>query len=98
MYEEKQKTQEKSHHCKALILTPTRELAIQIGESIKAYGRYLPLRHHVIFGGVSQQTQVQAVRHGIDILVATPGRLLDLMQQGHVSLRRSEERRVGKEC
>jgi len=87
MYEEKQKTQEKSHHCKALILTPTRELAIQIGESIKAYGRYLPLRHHVIFGGVSQQTQVQAVRHGIDILVATPGRLLDLMQQGHVSLR-----------
>jgi len=87
MYEEKQKSQEKTHHCKTLILTPTRELAIQIGESIKAYGRYLPLSHHVIFGGVSQQNQVQAIRRGIDILVATPGRLLDLIQQGHVSLR-----------
>jgi ATP-dependent RNA helicase RhlE len=87
MYQEKQDTRERSHHCKALILTPTRELAIQIGESIKAYGRYLPLRHHVIFGGVSQQSQVQAIRRGVDILVATPGRLLDLMQQGHISLR-----------
>jgi ATP-dependent RNA helicase RhlE len=71
---------------KALILTPTRELAIQIGESIAAYGRHLSLRHHVIFGGVSQMSQVQAIRSGIDILVATPGRLLDLMQQGIVSL------------
>jgi len=87
MYEERQKNEEKTHHCKALILTPTRELAIQIGESIKAYGCYLPLRHHVIFGGVPQQSQVQAIRRGIDILVATPGRLLDLIQQGHVSLR-----------
>jgi ATP-dependent RNA helicase RhlE len=87
MYEEKQKTEERTHHCKALILTPTRELAIQIGESIKAYGRYLPLRHHVIYGGVSQHSQVQAIRRGVDILVATPGRLLDLIQQGHVSLR-----------
>jgi len=87
MYEEKQKTQERTHHCKALVLTPTRELAIQIGESINAYGRYLSLRHHVIFGGVSQHSQVQAIRRGVDILVATPGRLLDLMQQGHVSLR-----------
>jgi len=87
MHEEKQKAEERTHHCKALILTPTRELAIQIGESIRAYGRYLPLRHHVIFGGVSQQSQVQAIRRGVDILVATPGRLLDLMQQGHVSLR-----------
>lgn len=83
MSEEKVKT----HHCQALILTPTRELAIQIGESIKAYGRYLPLRHHVIFGGVAQQSQVQAIRRGVDILVATPGRLLDLIQQGHISLR-----------
>ena len=87
MYEEKQKAVERTHHCQALILTPTRELAIQIGESINTYGRYLPLRHHVIFGGVSQQSQVQAIRRGIDILVATPGRLLDLIQQGHVSLR-----------
>jgi ATP-dependent RNA helicase RhlE len=69
-----------------LILTPTRELAIQIGESIAAYGRHLTLRHHVIFGGVSQHTQVNAVRNGVDILVATPGRLLDLMQQGHIAL------------
>lgn len=87
MYEEKQKNHERNHHCKALILTPTRELAIQIGESISAYGCYLPLRHHVIFGGVSQQSQVNAIRSGIDILVATPGRLLDLIKQGHVSLR-----------
>lgn len=69
-----------------LILTPTRELAIQIGESIGAYGRYLNVRHHVIFGGVSQHAQVNAIRNGLDILVATPGRLLDLMQQGIVSL------------
>lgn len=69
-----------------LILTPTRELAIQIGESISAYGRYLSVKHHVIFGGVSQHTQVNAIRKGLDILVATPGRLLDLMQQGIVSL------------
>lgn len=69
-----------------LILTPTRELAIQIGESIEAYGRHLSIKHHVIFGGVSQHSQVNAIRNGVDILVATPGRLLDLMQQGHISL------------
>jgi ATP-dependent RNA helicase RhlE len=69
-----------------LILTPTRELAIQIGESIAAYGRHLNVRHHVIFGGVSQHSQVNAIRNGVDILVATPGRLLDLMQQGHIAL------------
>jgi ATP-dependent RNA helicase RhlE len=87
MYEEKQRTNETYHSIKALILTPTRELAIQIGESIRAYGHYLPLRHHVIFGGVSQHSQVQAIRRGVDILVATPGRLLDLMQQRCVSLK-----------
>ena len=69
-----------------LILTPTRELAIQIGDSIAAYGRHLHLRHQVIFGGVSQHAQVNAIRNGVDILVATPGRLLDLMQQGHITL------------
>jgi len=74
------------HRIQALILTPTRELAIQIGDSISSYGRFLPMKHHVIFGGVSQVPQVQAVRNGIDILVATPGRLLDLMEQGHLSL------------
>ncbi|MDP4262536.1 MAG: DEAD/DEAH box helicase [Bacteroidota bacterium] len=71
---------------RALILTPTRELAIQIGESIEAYGRFLPFRHRVIFGGVPQYSQVQAIRRGVDIIVATPGRLLDLMQQRHISL------------
>jgi len=71
---------------RALILTPTRELAIQIEESFKAYGRHLPLRHMVMFGGVNQHHQVNSLRRGVDILVATPGRLLDLMQQRHVSL------------
>ncbi len=66
---------------KALILTPTRELAIQIGESLAAYGKGLRLRHTVIFGGVSQFSQVQTLQQGVDILVATPGRLLDLMSQ-----------------
>jgi len=72
---------------KTLILTPTRELAIQIEESFKAYGRYLNLNHLVIFGGVSQVNQVNTLRRGVDILVATPGRLLDLMQQNYISLR-----------
>ena len=71
---------------RTLILTPTRELAIQIGENIAAYGANLPLKHLVIFGGVGQQPQVDGLRRGIDILVATPGRLLDLMQQGFVHL------------
>ncbi len=70
-----------------LILTPTRELAIQIGDSIAAYGRHTTLNHTVIFGGVGAQPQIQAVRKGIDILVATPGRLLDLMNQGFISLK-----------
>jgi ATP-dependent RNA helicase RhlE len=71
---------------KALILTPTRELAIQIGESFAAYGRHLRLSHTVIFGGVSQRPQTDALRHGVDILIATPGRLLDLMNQRFVKL------------
>lgn len=70
----------------ALILTPTRELAIQIDESIKAYGRYLNIRSAVIFGGVPQHQQVQQIRRGVDVIVATPGRLLDLMQQKILSL------------
>lgn len=70
-----------------LILTPTRELAIQIEESIQAYGRFTGIKHTVIFGGVSQYNQVNRLRQGVDILVATPGRLLDLMQQNHVSLK-----------
>lgn len=71
---------------KALVLTPTRELAIQIGESFAAYGKHLRLRHTVIFGGVSQKAQTDALRSGVDILIATPGRLLDLMAQKYVHL------------
>jgi ATP-dependent RNA helicase RhlE len=71
---------------RALVLTPTRELAIQIEESFRAYGRHLPLRTLVIFGGVSQVPQVQALHKGVDILVATPGRLLDLMNQRQITL------------
>ncbi len=72
---------------KALVVTPTRELAIQIGESFTAYGKYTGLRNTVIFGGVKQGKQVNALKGGIDILIATPGRLLDLMDQGYVSFR-----------
>jgi ATP-dependent RNA helicase RhlE len=71
---------------RALILTPTRELAIQIDESFAAYGKYVGLRHLVVFGGVSQVPQVNALRGGVDILIATPGRLLDLIDQRHISL------------
>ncbi|MBX2916002.1 MAG: DEAD/DEAH box helicase [Cyclobacteriaceae bacterium] len=73
---------------KALVLTPTRELAIQIGESIQAYGKLLRIKHTVIFGGVSQKPQTDALRAGVDILVATPGRLLDLMDQRYIKLDR----------
>ncbi|KAA0013646.1 DEAD/DEAH box helicase [Billgrantia pellis] len=71
---------------RALVLTPTRELAAQVGESVADYGRHLTLKSHVIFGGVGQQPQVDAIRSGLDVLVATPGRLLDLHQQKHVDL------------
>ena len=66
---------------RALILTPTRELALQIQESFEAYGKYLPLRSTVIFGGVGQAPQVERLKNGVDILVATPGRLADLYHQ-----------------
>ncbi|MEZ0485941.1 DEAD/DEAH box helicase [Fibrella aquatica] len=79
-----------SNKIKALILTPTRELAIQIDESLAAYGRHLDLRHAVIFGGVGQKSQTDALRNGVDILTATPGRLLDLMNQGFVHLKHIE--------
>ncbi|MDA9952216.1 DEAD/DEAH box helicase [Chitinophagales bacterium] len=70
----------------SLIVTPTRELAIQIGESISAYAKYTTIKNTVIFGGVKQGTQTNALQKGVDILVATPGRLLDLMNQGYISL------------
>jgi ATP-dependent RNA helicase RhlE len=71
---------------RALILAPTRELAVQIAESIRAYGRHMGLRHTVILGGVGQVPQIKAMARGVDILVATPGRLLDLANQKHVNL------------
>ncbi len=71
---------------KALILTPTRELAIQIEDSFKAYGRHLSLQHLVVFGGVSQHAQTEGLKRGVDVLVATPGRLLDLINQGFIDL------------
>jgi ATP-dependent RNA helicase RhlE len=85
--EERSKQPSGARRIKTLILTPTRELAIQIDESFAAYGRHLNLRHTVIFGGVSQFSQVNTLKAGIDVLIATPGRLLDLMNQGFVSLR-----------
>lgn len=75
---------------RCLIVTPTRELAIQIGESLHAYGKYTGLTSTVIFGGVNQSRQVTALQNGVDILVATPGRLLDLMNQGFISLQKIE--------
>ncbi len=84
---EDQQKQNGKRKINALIITPTRELAIQIGESFKAYGKYTNLKNTVIFGGVSQGAQTRVLRSGVDILVATPGRLLDLMNQGFISLR-----------
>jgi ATP-dependent RNA helicase RhlE len=72
---------------KALVITPTRELAIQIGDSFTEYGKHTGIVNTVIFGGVKQGPQTQALRRGVDILVATPGRLLDLMDQGYISLK-----------
>lgn len=72
---------------KALVLTPTRELAIQIGESFAAYGKYTGVKHTVIFGGVGQRPQTEALKSGVDVLIATPGRLIDLINQGFVNLK-----------
>ena len=80
------KETDKRQGIKALILTPTRELALQISECIDDYSKYTHVRHGVIFGGVNQRPQVDMLRKGIDILVATPGRLLDLMNQGYIHL------------
>jgi ATP-dependent RNA helicase RhlE len=81
------KTFDKKRKVRGLVLTPTRELAIQIEESFNSYGRHLDLKTKVIFGGVSQSAQVAALRSGVDIVIATPGRLLDLMGQGFLSLK-----------
>jgi ATP-dependent RNA helicase RhlE len=85
-----ERPQNRNRPIRMLVLAPTRELASQIGESFRAYGRFAGLRHTVIFGGVGQFPQVRALQHGVDIVVATPGRLLDLMNQGHVNLSKVE--------
>ncbi|MDR0264201.1 MAG: DEAD/DEAH box helicase [Sphingobacterium sp.] len=87
---EESKTAGKVVPIRALILTPTRELAIQIGDNINLYRKYLKLNYCTIFGGVSQEKQVKEIKRGVDILVATPGRLLDLMNQKIVSLDKIE--------
>ncbi len=84
------KTYDKKRKIRSLIVTPTRELAIQIEESFKAYGRHTGLTCAVIFGGVNQSQQTSILQRGVDILVATPGRLLDLMGQGYISLKEIE--------
>ena len=76
-----------SHKIKSLIITPTRELAIQIGESFTSYGKFTGIKNTVVFGGVTQGKQTNALRNGVDVLIATPGRLLDLMDQGFIRLR-----------
>ncbi|MFA6759090.1 MAG: DEAD/DEAH box helicase [Bacteroidales bacterium] len=84
------KGKKQKRRIKALILTPTRELASQIEESFTNYGKFTSLKHTVVFGGVSQRAQTNALKQGVDILVATPGRLLDLMGQGYINLREVE--------
>jgi ATP-dependent RNA helicase RhlE len=86
LHQQKQLSKENRRNIRALILTPTRELAIQVGESFSTYGQFLPLKCLTIFGGVSPVNQINSLRQGIDILVATPGRLLDLINQGYISL------------
>jgi ATP-dependent RNA helicase RhlE len=81
------KTNEKKRKIRSLIVTPTRELAIQISESFTNYGRHTGMKNTVVFGGVGQQSQTNALNSGVDILIATPGRLLDLMNQGYISLK-----------
>jgi ATP-dependent RNA helicase RhlE len=86
MHEQKLASGNSSHQLKALILTPTRELATQIHESIETYGKFLKLKSVVIYGGVSQSRQVSDLRRGCDFIVATPGRLMDLMNQNYIVL------------
>ena len=81
------KTHDRKRRIRSLIITPTRELAMQIAESFNAYGRHTGLTCTVVFGGVNQNPQTTELQKGVDILVATPGRLLDLMSQGFITLR-----------
>ncbi|MEA4825080.1 MAG: DEAD/DEAH box helicase [Clostridium sp.] len=81
-----QRASKRTQTVKALILAPTRELAVQIGESFTSYGKYMGLKNTVVLGGVSQKSQIEALKAGVDILIATPGRLLDLIQQKYIGL------------
>lgn len=87
---EKTNSKANRRNIRSLILTPTRELAIQIGESFKVYGKHTSVTNTVVFGGVNQNPQTNALRGNIDVLIATPGRLIDLIQQGHVKLNNIE--------
>jgi len=84
LYDDPQNIQPRT--ARALVLTPTRELANQVGESLRTYGKYMDIYHALVYGGVGQGPQVSAMRRGVDILVACPGRLLDLVEQGHIDL------------
>jgi len=85
-----QEQQSRHRPIRALVLTPTRELAAQVHNSVKTYSKFLDIRSTVIFGGVNQKPQVATLRNGVDILIATPGRLLDLQNQGLLSLSKIE--------
>lgn len=87
IYKSNRKDTKEARDISALILAPTRELAIQIEENVKAYSKHMNIRSAVIFGGVSQNPQVRALKSGVDILIATPGRLLDLINQGFIDLK-----------
>lgn len=90
LMESKSNTTSARRQIRALILTPTRELAAQVQQSVLTYGKYSGLKSAVIFGGVGANPQINAIKNGLDILVATPGRLIDLMGQGHISLKEIE--------
>ena len=90
LMESKPTTTSARRQIRALILTPTRELAAQVQQSVLTYGKYTGLKSAVIFGGVGANPQINAIKNGLDILVATPGRLIDLMGQGHISLKEIE--------
>jgi len=90
LFAEKDPSQQPTRKPRCLVLAPTRELASQIAEGFQAYGKHLPLRGAVVFGGVNQKPQVDKLRRGIDVLIATPGRLMDLMNQGFIDLSRIE--------
>jgi len=84
------KIKKKPRTARVLVLTPTRELAAQVSESFRTYGKFLGITHALVYGGVKQHTQVKALSRGVDVLIATPGRLLDLRRQGHLNLNRVE--------